>query len=227
MTKHGFGMSNIPGMKRLTPEVILADPNFAIVQVDGYLPPGVRQGQAFDVQVSALPESATTSLAGANLFRADLRVQGANPRDPGGSVNVYAWSEGPVFVNPVYALGHKADDAAAKRSLRFGIVMGGGTSQEDRAISLRLIQPQAAMARAIERRIDQRFQKQADRLKPSNVPGLAEAQDEGVVNFYVPESYHGDWERYVGVVQYLYMYDSPEFNTNKALELADEAVKER
>src|SRR5215207_3672978 len=63
MVKHKVGSSLIPGMNRITPEQVLRDPRFAIVQVDGFLPPGVRKGQRFDIQVSAIPESNTTSLA--------------------------------------------------------------------------------------------------------------------------------------------------------------------
>ncbi len=221
MLKHGVSSMRIPGQGNVTPEMYLADPSFAIVEVDGYLPPGIRKGQSFDIQVGALPESSTSSIAGGNLWRTDLRLLGANRNDPGGSVNVYARCQGPIFVNPAYALERKPTDPNAKRSLRFGIVMDGGISDMDRPLGLRLLQPQYSMSRAIERRIDQRFQQQADVLKPTNVEGLAEAQDEGVVNFYVPKNYEGDWQHFAGVVMHLYMYDSPQFATNKAMALAD------
>jgi len=225
MRVHGVSDTRLPGQRGITPEMYLSDPSFAIVEAGGFMPPGIRKGQPFDINVAALRESATTSVAGGNLWRTDLRIRGADPRDPGGSVNVYARSEGPLFVNPAYALQRQPSDANAKRSLRFGIVMDGGRSEEDRPLGLRLLQPQYSMSRQIEHRIDTRFQKIADRLKPNNTPGLAEAQDEGVVNFYVPASYDGDWEHFAGVVTHLYLHDSPEYATTKSLELADEAVK--
>jgi hypothetical protein len=52
------------------------------VQVDGYLPPGVRRGQRFDIQVSALPKTAPVARAG-DLAGPNCMF-GANPADPGG-----------------------------------------------------------------------------------------------------------------------------------------------
>ncbi len=225
MLKHGVSSKNIPGQGKITPEMYLADPSFAIVEVNGLLPPGIRKGQRFDIQVGAIKDSTSTSIAGGDLWRTDLRLNGADPRDPGGSVNVYARCEGPIFVNPAYALERSSTDPNVKRSLRFGQIMDGGSAQEDRPLGLRLLEPQYSMSRSIERRIDQRFQKEVDRIKPNNVPGLAEAQDDGVVNFYIPDVYQGDWEHFAGVVTHLYMYDSGEYATNKAIQLAEEAAK--
>jgi hypothetical protein len=225
MLKHGVSSKNITGQAKITPEMYLADPSFAIVEVNGLLPPGIRKGQRFDVQVGAIKDSTTTSIAGGGLWRTDLRLNGADPRDPGGAVNVFARCEGPIFVNPAYALERNSSDPGVKRSLRFGQILDGGKSEDDRPLGLRLLEPQYSMARAIERRIDQRFQKQIDRIKPNNVPGLAEAQDDGVVNFYIPMVYEGDWDHFAGVITHLYMNDSAEYATNKAVLLADEAVK--
>ena len=223
--KHGVGSKLLPDQRGKSPEQLLSDPRVAIVEVNGFLPPGIRKDQRFDIHVSAIRESATTSISGGDVWRTDLRLLGTDRRDPGGSVNVWARAEGPVFVNPMYALAQNPDDPNAKRSLRFGTIMDGGHSQTDRPIGLRLLEPQWSMSRQIERRIEQRFQKLADRLKPNNLMGLAEAQDEGVVNFYVPLSYDGDWQHFAGVITHLYLYDSPEYSTQKATELAEEAIK--
>jgi hypothetical protein len=187
--------------------------------VDGYLPPGVRRGQNFDVQVSALSDSHTSSLAGGDLYETELRILGANPADPGGSVNVHARAEGPIFVNPAYALDPKAsENPAARRSLRAGVVMSGARSLDDRPISLRLRAPSLRLSRFIENRIDSRFQE----IRPDVVSA---AQDEGVINFFVPASYQGDYEHFAGVVTHLYLNAAPEFSAAKAKELADEALK--
>ena len=223
--KHGVGSKLLPDQQGKSPEQLLSDPRVAIVEVNGFLPPGIRKDQRFDVHVSAIRESATSSIAGGDLWRTDLKLLGTDRRDPGGSVNVWARSEGPLFVNPTYALVRNPEDPGAKRSLRFGTVMDGGYSETDRPIGLRLFEPQWSMSRQIERRIEQRFQKLADRLKPNNNLGLAEAQDEGVVNFYIPKVYEGDWEHFATVVTHLYLYDSPEFSTQKAMDLAAEALK--
>jgi hypothetical protein len=199
-------------------EEMLRDPRVAIVRVDGYLPPGVRKGEPFDVQVSALPESGTTSLAGGELFETDLRIDGANPNDPGGAVNVFGRASGQIFVNPAYALSNNSDDPAAQRSLRFGVIMNGAQSLQDRAISLRLRQPEMRLSRFIESRIDERFQE----VRPDTI---ASARDEGIVDLYVPAAYQGDWAHFSGVVQHLYLNATPEFSAEKARQLCAEAVK--
>lgn len=216
MAKRGFGSPLMPGYKLLTPERALADKSYAIVEVYGYLPPGARKDQWFDVQVNALQNNDTTSLAHGVLFRTDLRINGVNPVEPGGSVNVYARGEGQIFVNPAYALEEGATSTAARASLRSGIVMDGGRVMNDRPLILRLLQPQRAMARQIEWRIDQRFQD----------PAAAAAKDEGIVYFFVPPSYNGDWEHFSNVVTHLYFESGAEFSAHKAKELADAAQQD-
>ena len=218
MVKHKWG-STLSGIRMPTPEQALRDPRVAIVQVDGYLAPGARKGDPFDVQVSALPESNTRSLAGGDLFETDLRIFGANPMDPGGAVNAFGRAAGPILVNPAYALSPKAaDDPAARRSLRFGVVMNGARSLEDRPLGLRLRQPSMRVSRYIEDRIDARFQE----VRPDTI---AAAQDEAIIYFFVPANYERDWEHFAGIVTHLYFNSSPEFAAAKARELCDEAVK--
>jgi hypothetical protein len=229
MTKHKYGSSLIPGMDALTPARVLADPRFAIVRVDGMLPPGVRQKQTFDVEVSAVPESKTTSLAGGDLYQTDLRQGGANPMDPSASVNLAARCQGPLFVNPAYALDADTDKPEVRRSLRRASVMGGGVSQTDRPLVLRIREPQRSTARRIEARINERFQQVADRVQADRHGGLttatAEMTDEAIVHFYVPGAYDGDWAHVAQLVTHLYLNTSPDFVARKAQELAAEAVK--
>lgn len=218
MIKHKWD-SSLTTFRTPTPEEALRDPRNAIVQVDGYLPPGVRKGQRFDIQVSAIPDNNTTSLAQGDLFQTELRIMGANPVDPGGSVNVFARAEGPIFVNPAYALKTNVEsDPAARRSLRMGLIMNGARSLEDRPLGLRLRQPSMRMSRYIEQRIDQRLQE----IRPDMI---AAAQDEGIVHLYVPPGLNGDWEHFAGLVNFLYLNNTPQFAAEKARQLADEAVK--
>jgi hypothetical protein len=215
-------------MDELTPSRILADPRFAIVKVEGLLPPGVRKRQTFDVDVSAVTESRTTSLSGGDLYQTDLKVNGAYPLAPGGTVNAMARCQGPLFVNPAYALAGDTDDAAARRSLRQGDVMGGGLSMTDRPLTLRIRHPQRSVARRIEARINDRFQEAADRVMANRgglKMGVAEMTDEAIVEFYVPTRFGGDWEHLSQVVTHLYLNNSPGFVARKAQELAAEAVK--
>src|SRR5689334_13029274 len=73
MAKRGLGSRVLPGGELYAPERVLHDKRVAIVQVTGLLPPGVRQGQTFDVYVSCLPNNQTTSLAGGKLWEVELK----------------------------------------------------------------------------------------------------------------------------------------------------------
>src|SRR5438477_95798 len=92
-----------------------------------------------------------TVLERTDLLETDLFVLGADTGNPSGSVNVQARCEGPIFVNPAYAL-VAANSPAGRSSLRYGTVLDGGLVAEDRALILRLREPQRSMSRQIEMR---------------------------------------------------------------------------
>ncbi len=214
MTKRGFGSRQM-GYGSQTPERVLDDPRFAIIRVDGLIPPGARRGQRFDVQVSALRDNNTSSLAQGQLYRCDLKIDGADPRNPGASLDVQAIAEGDIFVNPAYALELNSTGSAARTSLRTGAVLGGGIVQMDRPVALRVRQPSYAVARQIEQRLDLYFQD--DRY--------ASAKDDGVVLLMMPEKFGTDWEHFKGVVTHVFFNPSPDFKIAKSEQLAKEAVK--
>lgn len=230
MARHGFG--NVGGGLD-SPEDILNNRSFAIVRVDGFIPPGARAGNDwwtwFDVRVSALPESDTTSLAHGDLYATDLKVQGANPLEPGsGNVAVRAQARGSVFINPAYALDDTTDTPAARNARRSGVAIGGARPMANRPLYLRLRSPERRMARAIERRINEQFQSVMDKDLPIKGNGtmLAEAEDEGIIQVLVPRAYADDWSHFAGVMKHTYLRGgAPDFAAMKAAELAAAAVK--
>ena len=225
MVRRGFG-DPTRGFENLQPGPALASPDFAIVRVDAVLPPGARRGDKIDAWVSALPND-TTSVAHGVLYQTELKEDGANQFNPSATINIWATCGGPILVNPAYALTSGAPEGPARASLRRGSVMNTGTVQQDRPLMLMLRQPQNSVSRAIERRINERFPREADRQKRNSMIGylVAEAKDEGRIEFFVPRVYRGDWEHFAGVVQFLFLDSSPQFSTAKAKELAAAAVK--
>ena len=233
MQKHGFG-SSMAGLRTLGPEQVLNDPNkrTAIVRVDGYIPPGAHQGQPFDVQVSALDNSNTTSLNRGELYETDLAPRGADPFNPGGGlINPMARVQnGPIAINPTYALDDTSPTRNQKLSMRYGVVMNRGIIADERPIVLKLRQPERRVARQIEARLNERFQDSADeRFSP--IGGFkgsrtAVAKDEGEVWLYVPHTFGDDWERFVGVAMHSYFNGNADFSSLKAQKLADQAVAE-
>jgi HEAT repeat protein len=220
MVRRGFGSVQQPGFEKITPERVLDDPRrrAAIVRVDGFLRPGIRKGDRYDVVVSALSDSGVTSLAGGSLYRTDLKVGGADARNPGTVVEVQGRAEGEIFINPALTLNPQesaTDRNAARTSRRQGLILNGGMSDRDQPVVLRLRAPQRSVIRQIQARINQHYQD----------PSVAEAKDEAILHLRVPSFYNGDWERFLGVVNHLYLDGRPEILTTRAKLLADEAVK--
>jgi hypothetical protein len=227
MGRHGMGSRQIPGYREMTPERALADKRNAIVVVGAYIPPGARVGQRVDAFCQALPQSSTASLAGGTLYQCELRLYGANAIDPGGSVNKFVEARGPLFINPAYALETpKPTEGTARSGARSATVMGGGMVTSDRSLQLRLRTPQWSISRAIENIINTRFQAVADKQRQDG-RGMcvAEAQDEGYLNLYVPVSYKGNWEHFAGVATHLYINLNPSIAAVKAQELAEAAKR--
>ena len=219
MYAHGYGSKLSAGWEKQSPERVLNDKRVAIVQVVGLLPPGIRADQSFDVVVQALPNpNQTSSLAGGELYLADLKINGADPSDPFSKINDYAQAKGFIFVNPAYALSKDPRaSAGVRQSLRNGTIMDGGMARYDRPLRLRLRQPETRIARFIEQRIIGRFQFQDAKV--------AKAQNEGEVELYVPVSYRGDWVHFSKLATHLYLDSTPEVAAHKARMLVEEAHK--
>jgi hypothetical protein len=215
MEKKGFGSKLLPEYEAVAPELVLEDPNAAIVAVYGWLPPGARKNQYFDIAVKA-EGLEVSSLAKGMLYNTELTIDGANAVNPMNHVNVWAAAYGPVFVNPAVALTFTPNpDAATKRSLRVGTIIGGGRVVSDRPLLLQLRQPERRMARNIESRVNEAFHQDK----------VCTAFDEGYCQLWLPESYQGDWEHFAKVVSHLYLQGSEAFGRAKARQLVIEARK--
>lgn len=216
MLKRGFGSKNVPGYENATPDLVMRDPHYAIVRVDAFIPPGAYAGQRIDVQVSALEDTNTTSLATGMLFTTSLMPNGANPRSPGTGIEDMANARGYIFVNPAYALGTDSEEnTGLRRSLTTGVILNGGRVNQPRPLGLRVRTAERRTARQIEFRIDQL-------LADGNA---AAAMDEGTVFVNVPAKYRGDWEHFAGVMLHTFFNNDSAFVISKARELAHEATK--
>ena len=228
MQKHGIG-SALNGVRTPSPDQMLNDPGktTAIVRLDGFIPPGAHAGQRFDVQVSALENSNTTSLHHGSLYQADLGPRGADPFNPGGGlINSMAHVEGgQIVINPAYATD---DDESATRnqklSMRYGRVMNRGIVGEERPLVLKLRTPERRLARTIEGRLNERFQDASnERFSGSKT---AVAKDEGEVWLYVPRKFGTDWERFAQVAMHCFFNGNADFSTVKAKQLVEIAERD-
>ncbi|HTW95577.1 MAG TPA: flagellar basal body P-ring protein FlgI, partial [Tepidisphaeraceae bacterium] len=211
----GFGSANDPNYFNLKPDDVLNDARVAVVQVEGRLPVGARQGQRFDVIVRAEPGCNTTSLAHGRFYQTDLFLNGWLSPESNGQTYAYA-DNGDVFVNPKYALLDGPQPVDITAELRKGVVMGAGVVTMDRPIYLHLTVPEARIAREIEARVIDRFQTYRDRP-------AAEAEDPGLVSLYVPTAFNGDWQHFVAIVDHLYLDDAPDANVRHVHDLMEAA----
>ncbi|MHC4496110.1 MAG: flagellar basal body P-ring protein FlgI, partial [Planctomycetota bacterium] len=76
-------------------------PDTAVVFVEGMMPAIASTGQYFDVVVTALPSTQTTSLEDGWLFETELRIAGSF----GVTTRVLADVKGPIFINRIGSSG--------------------------------------------------------------------------------------------------------------------------
>ena len=208
--KHHRFSSSVVGVKNISPEQLIADPDTAVVLVQGEIPPAAVEETRFDVGVMALPGTQTKSLRGGRLFTADLEV--FREVSPSASISgqVLAMAAGPVFLNP-FAEG----DAATQSNPLEGIVVGGGFVVKDRRIRLVLTQPSYPRARQIQNRINSQFSgptKVADAISPS------------FIQLHVPQEYSDDTGHFLALVRSLYLTRDPAFEAARATALAEEII---
>jgi flagellar basal body P-ring protein FlgI len=235
LARHDFG-SAVTGWA--APEDVLRSKDVAIVRVDGVIPVGARAGTNwstwFDCRVTIPQESDATSLAHGDLYQCDLKVNGANPSDPGsGMVEVKAQAAGPIYINPSYVIDGSLDTPDARAGRKTGIILDGARVMQDRPLLLRLRTPGNRIARGIEARIIEHFADVVDDdLRPDSGSDhasdkkVANAMDEGVIYVYVPKVFNNDVEHFVGVMRHLYLGgDNPQFAAIQAAKLADAALQ--
>jgi hypothetical protein len=174
------------------PNRLLAAPSTSLTWVHGYLPPGVRKGDRFDVFVEVPTDNDTTSLAGGRLLETRLgekAVIGATIRD-GHELGVAA---GPLLVDPV-ADGNRD----AKVKLR-GCIPGGGIALIDREVGL-VIAPEhrsIAMSKRLGDWINRRFHAVVKGVKR----GVATPRTDRYIALEIPAVYKHNLPRYLRVVE--------------------------
>ena len=175
------------------PAKVLADPSTSLVIVTGYLAPGVKKGDRFDVEVSLPPDSETTSLRGGYLMPAPMREilysQGIHEGNTKGSCS------GPILVEP------KTGTNRDKITQRRGMVLGGGVSKYTRPLGLRVtsdqVKPDKFMTMKIERAINTRFKTEMSGTGEK----VAVAHNDKFLDLNIPPLYKENLPRFIEVVR--------------------------
>ena len=193
-------MADMQSRGVVEPNRLLASPTTSLVWVHGYLPPGVRRGDRFDVHVEVPPDCETTSLADGWLMEtrlAEMAVLGSRIRDG----HVLGIAEGPLLVDPVST--GTLDPVSRLR----GKVPGGGVALQSRPIGLILgaEHRSVAMSKRIGDCINRRFHTSVRGSKR----GVATPKTDRFIELEIPPVYARNLTRYIRVVRCLAVVEPP------------------
>jgi flagellar basal body P-ring protein FlgI len=192
--------------RELTLQKILSDPDTAVVEVRGTIPPGAAPGKRFDVFVSALPQTQTRSLDGGVLLPTELYFSVLGPTTAKRS-KALAEAEGPIFVNPFLDPNVPGDLA----KFRHGRVIGGGEVKEGRTYRLQLRQADYQLCNLLRDRINERFGG-GERIATANNPAAIELR--------VPHVYSEEHESFLRLIMHLPLSRAPGALEAKAMDTA-------
>jgi flagellar basal body P-ring protein FlgI len=209
--KRGFGRHET-GYGDLTPTQVLASDTTAVVMVEALIPPGSVAGDRFDLLVSSLPQTQTTSLEGGLLYSTDLRIGGIRLGPT--ATPAYATGRGWLLMNPFTTPAPAESGLIVPENLQ-GIVPAGGLVTRTFPIELHTHQPSYRLTKQIADRINARFapKKASDRLP-------AVAKTDSVVEVTVPDAYRESPQRFVDIISTLFLNPTNEYAISKAREMA-------
>ena len=174
------------------PNKLLASRTTSLVWVHGYLPPGIRKGERFDVAVEVPADCDTTSLGGGWLMEtrlAEMAVLGSRVRDG----HVLGIAEGALLVDPV-----SQGTLDSKSKLR-AIVPGGGVSLTSRPIGLVLMPEHRSIA--LSKRIGDAINGRFHAVIRGSKRGVATPKTDRFIELEVAPAYRHNLARYVRVVR--------------------------
>jgi len=198
------------------PNRLLASPNTALVLVRGYLRPGIREGDRFDIEVHVPRQSEITSLRDGWLLPTRLSEHASI----GGRVckgKVLALAKGPLLVDP--SADSETESAIATR----GRVLGGGAALESRPLGLIIghAYQSARMSQSLSNAINRRFHLYSDGRKQ----GVAMPKNEEFVELAIHPRYKDNVPRYLAVIRNIAVNQSAS-DANTRMPLLERQLKD-
>lgn len=184
------------------PESVLRNTNSALVIIRAYMPPLVRKGEAFDIDVYCVDGDTTTSLNGGWLLETELAEASIASTQGVLKGHILAKAKGPIMITTGEG---KSDSAGLK--LR-GKVLGGGQSKKDRDLRVQLRSDFRSVRQS--RRIASKI---GDRFFGYNESGLreplAKALTDQTIELKVPSRYKDNYPRYLQVIRNIAFRETP------------------
>ncbi len=169
---------------------LVASQNTAIVTITGKLPPGIKKGEAFDIEVKALNRSGTTSLSDGFLLQTRLRplaLLGRSIKEG----HILGYGKGEVLTAALFET--RDDEPNQVR----GLVLGGGKAHEDRPFGLTLRTDQSVRtSTSIAGAINDRF----TAVGPDGRHGAANPKTDKLIELEVPQEYRLNVGRFAQLV---------------------------
>ncbi len=180
----GYIRKQLPHFKNI--EKLISSKNTAVVRLRALMPTAVTKNKNFDVQVSALPGTQTTSLGGGQLWGAELFERGRFAIGAKAPAKV----EGPIYID-------KIDES--KIDLKSGFILGGGNVADVYSITLALRQPDFIIASRIRNRLIEHFG-----------TDVAKAISDSQVDIAVPPKYAKQKQRFIAIVKATFLAETEE-----------------
>ena len=178
---------------------LIADKETSMVLMRGYLPPGIRKGEPFDVEVGLMPDSETTSLERGFVLKTSMRPIAKLGRSvKHGALSGFA--EGQVMVNSLF-------ENRGEKNARQGWIYGGGISAETRPLGLTIVAKDTSvqLATAIATSINRRYTV----TDKSGRRGSARPKTDRRIELTVPSEYRLNISRFLqGVMNVVYGEDA-------------------
>jgi hypothetical protein len=184
-------LKQIPPKTELNADEFINSSRTAVVSVEGEIPAIASKNEYFNVKVTALPSTQTTSLDGGSLLRADLRMSD----NLGLKTRVIADVEGPVYID-------KIDDG--KINKRSGYILAGGKVLNEYKVILALNKPDFITANRIRNLINGRFG-----------DDVAKAAFSDRIDLIVPPQYKQTKQRFISIVTAMYLEQGPKNNQER------------
>jgi len=158
----------------------------SVVRVYGVMSTDVLKNRYFDVMISTLPGTQTTSLEGGWLHSTELKQLGRF----GMATRILAKAEGAVFIDTI---------EASVTDKRVGYGLAGGTVLGEYPIGLVVRRPDFRIANAIRNRLNGRFG-----------PDTAKAVTASQIELNVPAKYGKQKQRFISIVKAMYLAETEE-----------------
>ena len=172
--------------RKINVDKMISGSDTAVVLVEGIMPAVASRNEYFDVRVTALGGTQTTSLEGGFLLGTELKTVGTF----GIKTRIVADARGPVFVDKI---------STSEMNKRIGYVLGRGKILDEYKVTLVLGESDFRMTNSIRNRLNELF---GDGTAKVVLPGRLEVK--------VPAKYREQKQRFISIIKETYLSQSTE-----------------